>query len=64
MIELRDFLSGVAARKTAIGLRENAADIEAMRNKGARRTPEKRELLRRAEKRAVAASREPVRAHY
>src|SRR5665213_3411354 len=47
-IRLRDYLGQVEARKAALGMADTAADADALRNKGARRTPEKRELLRRA----------------
>jgi hypothetical protein len=63
-IRLRDYLAGVATRKAALGMADTAAETEAMRNKGARRTPEKRELLRRAEARATAAGKAPVASHY
>ncbi len=35
-----------------------------MRNKGGRRTPEKRELLRRVQERARAAGVEPLKSYY
>ena len=64
MITLRDFLAQVEARKAALGMSDTPAATEVMRNKGARRTSEKRELLRRVEARAVAAGREPVLSYY
>ena len=64
MTSLRDFLARVEARKAALGMSDMPAATEAMRNKGARRTPEKRELLRRVEARAVAAGRRPVISYY
>jgi hypothetical protein len=36
---------------------------EAMRNKGANRTPEQHEHLRRMAARAIAAGLEPIKAH-
>jgi hypothetical protein len=61
---LEAMLAMVDARKTALGLTETAADTEAMRNKGANRTPEKRELLRCVEARAEAAGFQPIRSYY
>ncbi len=61
---LRDLIAWTEARKAALGMAEDAATIEVMRNKGRNRTPEKRELLRRAEDRARAAGREPVPAYF
>ncbi|MBV9655817.1 MAG: hypothetical protein JOZ42_14780 [Acetobacteraceae bacterium] len=52
------------ARKAELGMVDDAATTEAMRNKGASRTPEKRELLRRADERARAAGRKPVLAYF
>ncbi len=64
MVKLRDFLAAVEARKASLGVREAPAAIEALRNKGGRRTPAKRDLLRRAEERALAAGRQPVPSYY
>ncbi len=58
------FLSGIKARKAALGMIDTPAEVEAMRNKGGRRTPEKRELLRRVEERARAAGMEPLKSYY
>lgn len=52
------------ARKAELGMRETSVEIEAMRNKGANRTPEKRELLRRADQRAKLAGVQVVAAHF
>jgi hypothetical protein len=52
-VQLERFLADVEARKASRGVVE---DTEALRNKGARRTPAKRELLRRAEERARTAA--------
>jgi hypothetical protein len=54
----------IEARKAAAGLRDTPGATDALRNEGTRRTPEKRELLRRVEDRARAASREPVKARF
>jgi hypothetical protein len=63
-VTLRALVAGIEARKAAAGMIDTPAVVEAMRNKGARRTPEKRELLRRAETRAKAAGRQPIPAHF
>jgi hypothetical protein len=64
MVTLRDFISSVENRKAELGMSDTPTAIEAMRNKGANRTPEKRELLRRADERARAAGLEPIPAYY
>ena len=64
MVVLRDYLAQVEARKVRRGLQDTPASIEAMRNKGAARTPQKRELLRRVEGRARASGRETVISYY
>jgi hypothetical protein len=62
---LRDFLAGIDARKLALGIVDEPADVEAMRNRGAHRTEAKRELLRRAEQRATQAGLKPtIISHY
>lgn len=52
------------ARKRSIGWVDSEAATELLRNKGGKRTPEKRELLAKAEARARAAGDAPVRSHY
>ena len=64
MMTLEQFLSGIKARKAALGMRDTPAEVEAMRNKGGHRTPEKRELLRRVEERARAAGVQPLKSYY
>ena len=64
MVTLRDYLVQIEARKARLGLEDTPALTEAMRNKGANRTPQKRELLRRVEARAKAAGRETVVSYY
>lgn len=64
MVMLQDFLAKVEARKASVGMSDTQGDTEAMRNKGERRTPQKRELLRRAAERARASGREPVASYY
>ena len=64
MITLQKLLAGVQARKAALGMANTPESVEALRNKGANRTPEKWELLRRCAERARAAGRDPVPAHY
>jgi len=63
-ISLTTLQQRVSARKALLGIIDTPAEVEALRNKGAARTPEKRELLRRAERRALAANRQPVAAHF
>ena len=64
MMTLDQFLADIRARKAALGMIDTPEEVEAMRNKGGRRTPEKRELLRRIEKRARAAGVEPLKSYY
>jgi hypothetical protein len=59
-ITLDDLLSRIEERKRLLGLADTAATTEALRNKGGSRSPEKRELLRRAELRARQAGRKPI----
>ncbi len=61
---LDDLLRRIDERKRVFGLPDTSAATEALRNKGANRTPEKRELLRRAELRARAAGRKPIVSYY
>ncbi len=63
-ISLATLQQQVNARKTALGMLDTPAEVEVMRNKGANRTPEKRELLRCVENRARAAGVQPVVAHF
>lgn len=64
MITLRDLLARVEAKKAELGIIDTPAVIEAMRNKGGKRTEQKRELLRRAMTRARAAGCKPVPAYF
>ena len=57
-----DYLRRVAARKRELGITDD--DIEAVRNSGTRRTPEKRELLARIADRARRAGKTPLPANY
>ena len=61
-ISMAAFAAEVEARKRALGLVDDAATPEALRNKGTARTPEKRAFLARMARRAKAAGDEPVRA--
>ena len=63
-ISLATLQQQVSARKALLGMLDTPAEIEALRNKGATRTPEKRELLRRTKGRARAAHRQPVAAYF
>ena len=57
-----DYLRRVAARKRELGITD--ADIEAVRNSGTRRTPEKRKLLVRIAERARRGGKTPLPANY
>lgn len=59
---LSTFLAIVAERKRLLGLKEEA--YAGARNSGRRRTPEKRELLRRIRRRARQAGVEPFEANF
>ncbi len=63
-ISMADFTAQIEARKREIGMVDDAATTEAMRNKGGNRTPKKRALLSRIEGRAIAAGRKPLRSYY
>jgi len=63
-ISLQEHLERVRARKRELGIVETPETVDAMRNKGELRTPEKRELLRRIEERARAAGVKPLVAYY
>jgi hypothetical protein len=62
--ELRTFLAGVAKRKAALGIVDTEELTASLRNSGANRTEEKRELLSRIEARAKTAGRTGVISHY
>ncbi len=62
---LAEQLRRIEVRKLALGLSSaSEAAVDALRNKGGQRTPEKRELLRRAEARARQAGQDPVISYY
>ena len=63
-ISLATLQQQVSARKAQLGMLDTPAEVEALRNKGAARPPEKRELLRRIKRRASAANRQPMTAHF
>jgi len=63
-IRMTTFAAEVEARKRELGVVDDEATTEALRNKGSTRTPEKRAFLVRIEARAKAAGRKPVRAYY
>lgn len=58
------FVAEAENRKRSLGLDESPAAVDAMRNKGGSRTPAKREMLARIDRRARAAGRTPVPAYY
>ena len=63
-VSLATLRQQASTRKAELGIRDTPAEVEAMRNKGVNRTPEKRELLRRAEQRAKIAGVQAVAAHF
>ncbi|NKE44914.1 hypothetical protein HB662_08995 [Roseomonas frigidaquae] len=63
-LTLAELQARIEARKAELGMTDTPETIEALRNKGASRTAEKRELLRRIEQRAKAAGRTPRPAHF
>lgn len=62
--DLADFLAERDARAKQLGLALTAELNDALRNKGARRTAEKRAALRRIEERCAEACVTPLKAHY
>lgn len=62
--DLYAFLKKVKRRKEELGISYSPAEVEALRNKGSARTPEKRAFLTRIDARARAAGRKPVKSHY
>ena len=62
--KLTDFLAARQARAERAGITFTPEYTEALRNKGARRTPEKRAALRRIEERCAEAGVEPLKAYY
>ena len=63
-MKLDQFLADIEARKAALGVEDTPAEVEALRNKGGRRTPKKRALMRRVEERARAAGVKPLKSYY
>lgn len=63
-ISMAAFAAEVEARKRELGLVDDEATTEALRNKGTARTPEKRAFQARMASRAKAAGEESVRAYY
>jgi hypothetical protein len=55
-IALTDLQRQLQARKADLGIKDGPDEVAAMRNSGSRRTPEKRELLRRIAERAAPAN--------
>jgi hypothetical protein len=63
-LDFYDFQAQIEQRKRELGIEETEADIEALRNKGGRRTEGKRALLRAAEQRALRSGKSPTRSYY
>lgn len=64
IVDFYAFVAEAEQRQRDLGIDQSAEAIEALRNKGGRRTPEKRAMLARMAQRAEAAGRNPVPAHY
>ncbi len=63
-VTLRELQARVRTRKARLGISEDTAAVEAMRNKGGARTDAKRELLGRAGERARVAGKAPTKSYY
>jgi hypothetical protein len=63
-ISMADFAAEIEARKRELGLVDDEAITEALRNKGSTRTPKKRAFLARIDKRAISAGKKPIRSYY
>jgi hypothetical protein len=58
-----DYVADMEMRKRELGIDEADDAIEALRNKGGGRTPEKKAFLSRIAERAERAGRRPVISH-
>ncbi|MBC2664228.1 hypothetical protein H7F51_01710 [Novosphingobium flavum] len=58
------FIAEAEQRKRNLGILDDPAATEALRNKGGARTPRKRAMLERMKQRARAVGRKPITAHY
>lgn len=63
-ITLEEHLAQRDAAIARAGIVYTPECVERLRNKGLRRTPEKRELLRRTAERARAAGLEPIKGYW
>lgn len=63
-LKLKQFLSGVEARKRSLGITDTEELTEALRNRGSGRSERKRGMLRRADDRARAAGVDPIQSYY
>ena len=64
IVDFYAFVADVEQRQRELGIDQSPAAIERLRNKGGRRTPQKRAMLARMAERAEAAGRRPVPAYY
>jgi hypothetical protein len=64
IVDFYAFVADVEQRQRDLGIDQSAEATERLRNKGGRRTPEKRAMLARMATRAEAAGRNPVLAYY
>lgn len=58
------FVSETEQNKRRLGIDESSEAVDAMRNKGGRRTDSKRSLLAKAAERALSAGKAPIPAYY
>ena len=63
-ISLEDFQRDLEARKAQLGICFTPELLEALRNKGDRRTPEKVEMLREIRRRCLEAGVDPLPAYW
>lgn len=63
-LDFYTFVSEAEQRKRQLEIDESPEAVDAMRNKGRRRSPEKRAMLANASARARAAGRAAVPAYY
>jgi hypothetical protein len=63
-LDFYTFVSEAEQNKRRLGIDESSEAIDAMRNKGGRRTDSKRMMLAKAAERARSAGRAPIPAYY
>jgi hypothetical protein len=63
-LNLYAFIAEAEGRRRELFIDDSPAATDALRNKGERRTPAKREMLRRMDERGRMAGAEPLRSYY